>query len=508
MAEQMTVIQTTRLLARSAPIPAAPPAAILLFLAAATAVRILVAASSDFVDDEAYYRLWSLAPAWGYYDHAPMVAWWIWLGRLLAGDATLGARLLAPLSLAAGSLVLWRTAAVLYTPAVASRAVVWFNATLLIGAGGVVITPDTPLVFFWGLTIWALVELERSRNANWWLAVGVAAGLALESKYSALFLGAGIVLWLMIRADTRRWLGDWRLWAGGAIALALFAPVVAWNAAHDWVSFQKQFGRAAVKGFTPLNIFALIGMEAALLGLLITPFAAWGAKLAARDGLRPHGAGALILPATSAPFLVYLLLHSLHAAVQGNWPAPLFPAFAIMAAAAAEEIPSLSGRWRSAAQWAARWAAPLGLAAVGALYLHVIAPAAVLEAKRDPTGQMRGWTDFAARLDALKTAQGASWIAATSYALTGQLSYHMRGAPVVQVNERARYAFLPPPDPAELRKTGLYVARRRRDQAAWLRKRFASVEKIGEIDRTEKGVVVERYVAYRVQSPDQDPLAP
>ena len=49
-------------------------------------VRIVAAATTPLTEDEAYYRLWSQHLAFGYYDHPPMIAWWIWLGRHLAGS--------------------------------------------------------------------------------------------------------------------------------------------------------------------------------------------------------------------------------------------------------------------------------------------------------------------------------------------------------------------------------------------------------------------------------------
>ncbi|MEP6968511.1 MAG: glycosyltransferase family 39 protein, partial [Pseudomonadota bacterium] len=57
------------------------------------ALRLTVGASMHLTEDEAYYRLWSMAPAFGYYDHPPMIAWWIWLGRRLLGDTPLGVRI-------------------------------------------------------------------------------------------------------------------------------------------------------------------------------------------------------------------------------------------------------------------------------------------------------------------------------------------------------------------------------------------------------------------------------
>ena len=81
------------------------------------------------------------------------------------------------------------------------------------------------------------------------IMMGLAfAGLALASKYTAVLFGVGVVLWLLLEAQARRWFARWHLWAGGAVALLTFAPVIAWNAAHDWASFAKQGGRAGSGG--------------------------------------------------------------------------------------------------------------------------------------------------------------------------------------------------------------------------------------------------------------------
>ena len=74
---------------------------LLALLAALAALRLLAAAAIPLTEDEAYYRLWATAPRLGYYDHPPMIAWWIWAGIRIAGDSALGVRLLP----AASSLV-------------------------------------------------------------------------------------------------------------------------------------------------------------------------------------------------------------------------------------------------------------------------------------------------------------------------------------------------------------------------------------------------------------------
>src|SRR5205807_1277997 len=49
-----------------------------------------VAGGIPLTDDEAYYRLWALAPALSYLDHPPMAGWMIAAGRWIGGDNPFG----------------------------------------------------------------------------------------------------------------------------------------------------------------------------------------------------------------------------------------------------------------------------------------------------------------------------------------------------------------------------------------------------------------------------------
>lgn len=492
------------------PIPAMPatgrpPVALVAALVGLVVVRLAVAGLAGLTDDEAYYRLWSLKLQAGYYDHAPMVAWVIRAGRELFGDTAFGLRFFAPVATFVGSLLLWRTVALIDGRDTATRAVVWFNAAILIGAGSVLMTPDTPSVFFWGATVWALAELTASRHPKWWLVVGLTAGLGLFSKYSVLFLGLGIVVWLLGSRETRRWFATWQLWVGGAIAVALFAPVVLWNADHQWISFQKQFGRTVPHGLRPEKLLELLGVQWLLIGLPLAPFAVWGLVRTARAWRGGASPGVWLPLATSLPFLAYLLFHALHGGVEGNWPAPLYAGLAWMAARAQPAIGDLSPRLSRLAGLAARAVAPLGFGLAGLIYLHAVLPLAVLPPEIDPTAQMRGWDGFADEIEALRVASGAEWIAVPTYTLAGQFTRRLGTARVVQLAEPERYAHLPAPDAAMLEKPALFVARARRDTIDRFRDRFTGVESLGTRDRTQGGRVVDTYAIYRLTGARADP---
>lgn len=476
--------------AATRPATGLPPARLVVLLVGLTALRFVVAASFGPVDDEAYYRLWSLHLAPGYLDHAPMVAWAIAAGRAIAGEGPLGVRLFAPLGTLVGSLLLWRTVALSQGRETADRATIWFNAAILVGAGALLVTPDGPSVFFWGATLWALAELAASRNPNWWFAVGLAAGGGLLSKYTVLFLGPGIVLWVLVARDARRWIGEPRLWIGGAIAVAMFAPVVWWNAEHHWVSFAKQFGRASVEGWRPERLGELIGVQILLIGPPMAAFLGPGMR---RLWARRDAAAALPL-ATSTPLVAYLLFHSLHGGVEGNWPAPLYPAFAWIAAVGAE---GAAGRWARLRDAVA----PFGLGVVALLWLHVTTPFLALPPRFDPTAQTRGWEAFARDLDALGAAQGAAVFGGRNYTLSSQLAFRMGPERIAPFDERERWIDLPVLDPRRVCGPILYVDREGRDPTELLGGHWRSVTPLGGLERRAGGRVLETHPILRLADP-------
>lgn len=466
-----------------------PPSGLVVLLLLLTALRLFVAGAAGLIDDEAYYRLWSEHLAAGYLDHAPMVAWVIAAGRAIAGDGSLGVRLFAPIGTLAGSLLLWRTVALFEGRATATRAVVWFNAMILIGAGSVLMTPDGPSVFFWGATVWALAELTASRDPRWWLMVGLTAGLGLFSKYSVLFLGLGIGLWLISTRESRRWFGAWQLWAGAVVAAGLFAPVIVWNAQHEWVSFAKQFGRTVPHGWRPEKTAELIGVQMLLIGVPMVPFV-W---LGLRRALSRADAAALLPILTGVPFLAYLLFHSLHGGVEGNWPAPLYPSLAWLAASGAAALDAGVDRFGRAVRGLRGWVAPFGFALTAAIYLHALVPLIVLPADRDPTAQMKGWPAFGRDLESLAAKVGATRFGGPNYTLSSQLAAQLGADRVAPFDERERYIGLPVLDPAEVCEPILFVDRAARPWLFAIRDAYATVTPLGTLARSAGGHVVEAH---------------
>jgi 4-amino-4-deoxy-L-arabinose transferase-like glycosyltransferase len=362
--------------------------------------------------DEAYYWVWSRALAPGYLDHPPMVALWIAAGTALAGEGALGVRLLAPLAAALGSLLLAdATRRLLPGNEVAGReagvlAAALLNATLFLAAGSVTMTPDTPLLFFWTAAIWALARLNEGGDARWWLAAGLFIGAAGASKYSALLITPAIVIWVLAIPAHRRWLLGWQIWAGTAIAAAVVAPVLAWNAAHGWASMLKQGGRGGEA--PPLRVLQflaeLVAGQVALATPVIATLCAAGLLAALRLGTRERPGFVLIAGLAGVPAVVFTL-HALGERVQANWPGIAYPAACIAAAA-------LAGRWH-------RWFRPgvaLGFGMTGAVWLQATLAPLPLPMRLDPTLlRLAGWQALAADIAATARQEGIGIVASTNY---------------------------------------------------------------------------------------------
>ena len=402
------------------------------------AVRLLAASFTDLVPDEAYYWLWSRHPAASYYDHPPMVAWWMWLGTALFGNSTLAVRLLSMLTVLPASAALYATGRRLFTAPIAAVAVVFLNASILLGTGGFLATPDAPSMLFWTLGIYAFVAALQSGRPVWWLALGIFAGLGFLSKLTNLFFGLGIGLALVSDRNARSWLLTPWPWLAALAAAAVTTPMIVWNAGHDWVTFTKQMGRIGSGGWAPWHLPEFIAVQA----LLLNPAVAVLLGLAVigwwRDAPAGERRGIAMLLATAAPLLAYFAFHALHGRIEGNWPAPVYPTLALIAAAGASRIGD-SRHWPRRIQASV---APVG-AVTAMIGLLVFALPGLLPPKIDFARLVRGWAELADAAGSLRSAAGAAWIGTTQYGVTGELAYHLRDrdVPVVQVTDRVRYDY-------------------------------------------------------------------
>ncbi|MDE2008089.1 MAG: glycosyltransferase family 39 protein, partial [Rhodospirillales bacterium] len=286
--------------------------ALLALIAVSALVRIGFAWASGLGIDESYMVATGRALRLGYFDHPP-ASWWLqWAGaHLFATEAPLAVRL--PF-IALFALTTWAMFGI-GTELAGRRAGLWAAVALnLSPVFGVTtaswVLPDGPLeaaLACAALCLMRAVPAAGAASWGWWLGAGLAAGIALFSKYSAALTIAGALAFLASSAIGRAWLRRPHPYAAGVLALAVFSPVIAWNAAHHWASFAFQGDRALGLRLRPWEALIVLAGEA----LFVLPWL-WAPMMAGFAGAARRGPGAwrgwLLMCLAAPPILIFALI--------------------------------------------------------------------------------------------------------------------------------------------------------------------------------------------------------
>jgi hypothetical protein len=302
-------------------------------------------------------------------------------------------------------------------------------------------------LLWWVLIAWCVIRLLRDDEPRWWLAIGLLAGLGLQTKYSIAFELTGVLAGVVL-TDARRYIRSRWFWMGGAIALLVFAPNLIWLVQHDFVSYHflqsihaRDVGQGRADGFL---------RDQFLLDANLFAAPVWVAGLIAYFSSRRYRMLAWMY---LVPLLLFLLARGRFYYTCGAYPMLL-----AMGAVVGE-------RWLRTLPRAARAGiaalAFLGVLAVGAYATIRIVPIAASGPLRDyalkNNGDLReeiGWDQLVAQVASIRDAlppeqQAHLGIAVGNYGEYGAVSllgqrYHLP-APITTVNSGWLRGYPQPP---------------------------------------------------------------
>ncbi len=344
----------------------------------ALAVKTILLPIIPITPDETYYLAWARHPALSYFDHPPFIAW-IMTAALPLWKTAIGIRW-PGVFLSHLGYIPWFS--ILNKLKFSERAkIYWMFGMLagpLTGLGGFIITPDVPLVFFWSLSVWALIWVFEKPSAERWFALGALIGFGFLSKYvMALFFPMALI-WI-IWEEKYKELKKWRMGLVFVSCAAISSPVFIWNYRHEFISFLFQFHHGLNnEGFAwnwPLEYvatqIALLNPIIAVLGIVALYQYPKKYKLFTVAALVP---------------LVFFFLTSFRARVEANWPVCAYPSFMILAA-------SLIDNSRNPEKWVALMKSAFALALIFmvAVISHSVKPWLPIAKDKDHTEITREW---------------------------------------------------------------------------------------------------------------------
>ncbi len=464
-----------------------------------TIFRLWFCTYHELVEDESYYRLWSQHLDWSYYSKGPLIAWTIYFGTSIMGDTVFGIRWISVLLSAATGWMLFRLGVRLWNERVGFWAVVIAATLPLYAIGSVLMTIDPLSVFFWVLAAHLFLNaIEQDRSLQW-IGCGLAVGIGFLAKFINAIELVCFLIFLMTDSEKRHLLLKKRFYLM-LIAFALcMIPVFYWNASHGWItathlqergalthsfvirwreSWQFLYMQAVV--ISPLYFFAIIGVA----------FSSWGLFFNSNQENRSRRfALALFLPI----FLFYFLL-SLNDSGEANWTATGLAGGILLLASLFAEPEKSRGKSLFVSM-------AFGVALTLTILLHD-AYRLGIDFKGDPANRLRGWSDLAQKVEAVR--EPNDLIIGNKYQTASILAFYLPDRPTTYIPKTERiqnqFSFWPSYDLKSVRRA-ILVTDSIDEVPDALKLQFSNIEKVADFYRQDRGRDLKRYQVYRLEKP-------
>lgn len=472
--------------------------------------RLILAATSPLLPQEAYYWTWSRYPDLSYFDHPPLASYAIAATTALFGNTIFGVKSAAVLW-SLGWNVLWaRLILDLYgDDRLAAWSLLALNLTLVYEALGFGPTPDGPLLFAWIGAIWAISRVAATGLGRWWFAAGVFTGLACLGKYSGILIPVVVLVYLLIAPSQRRWLLRPEPYLALLLAAAIFSPVVVWNVRHDGASFAFQSTRrlSEMAGLKPRFFLVLLATQC----LVVTPYLFFVALGAAWRGVREAIArriderDLLLLVSALVPLVIFTAV-SFRANAKVQWLAPAWWSLIVLGVRHVLTLPQTQRRFR------------FGLASSAVVVAAGVAVAAIPDLPiPGDFNSWSGWSEAAAQVDREETAIRAAgvdtFVFSPNYKISSLVWFHRGRAERTYaqdiLGQKALQFDYFPAGRQLTGATGLLVVSdqsQSRIDLPRVQAHFTSVERIavlqtGSLGKTTRTIEIWRCVGYRGPRP-------
>jgi 4-amino-4-deoxy-L-arabinose transferase-like glycosyltransferase len=196
--------------------------------------------------DEAYYWMWSHHLQNGYYDHPPMIAYMIYLTNFIS-ESEWGVRLVNVFSMSIAAIYIFKLSKEMFDERVALTSVLIFSSVIIVHAGYILTTPDSPLILFWSLALYYSYKAIFYGKRSNYILTGIMLGLMMLSKYTAILFVFMLLIFILLKR--RDILINMNFYLAAFIALIIVSPMLIWNAQNEWISFAFQLGHGTTETF-------------------------------------------------------------------------------------------------------------------------------------------------------------------------------------------------------------------------------------------------------------------
>ena len=231
--------------------------------------RILLLPFMGLMPQDAYYYLYGQNLSLSYFDHPGMIGYILRFFTNIFGSSIFVVKFADFFITSLTILSFYKLASYFLSKEKLQKAFILLASTIFISILSFNSTPDVPLLLFWTLSLICLYKAIFEEKKWFFIAGGIAMGLAFNSKYTAILLQFGLLGFLVFSNKYRGLLLSPWLWCSIIISVGVTFPVWYWNYQNDFASFvfQSSERTSSISEFkiSPKNFFGAIGHQMLLL---------------------------------------------------------------------------------------------------------------------------------------------------------------------------------------------------------------------------------------------------
>ena len=169
-----------------------------------TFLRLSVIGKLGLTVDEAHYWVYSKFLDLSYYDHPPVIGYIIKVFTDVFGINEFAVRLPSVIIFVITSWLFFLCVKKIFNERIAFIGIILINVLPVFSFLGAVVTiPDSPLSLFWLLSFYFFINIIETKEKKYWYMLGIAAGFAFLSKYTAVMIYPSIILFLLCSKENR-----------------------------------------------------------------------------------------------------------------------------------------------------------------------------------------------------------------------------------------------------------------------------------------------------------------
>jgi len=421
-----------------------------IFLVSILIFRLLYIGKFDLTPDEAYFWEWSRHLSISHSDQGPVLGLIIFLSTHLVGKINeFSVRLFSPILALFTTILVYLISKNIFKNIYSALLSMFVLSILPICAvGGMLITADIPLVFFWTISLFFVQKAISTNECKWWYLTGLSSALGIMSKYTMLFFLISVFLLILISQRQRILLIRKEIYVAFGISILGLLPMLIWNTTHNMATYgyiKSLFLYNKVIYVDKPGVDGVLEFITGQLGI-VTPFIGllflYLLFILAFYGFKNNNDNFLLLFFSAITLFLFFGTMSYFCSVEENWTVVAYISLSIASGVLVSQEFSEKIRYKIFIKNYAIFAFVTGSIFTLFIYLQLIFKILPLDAKVDPTNRVRGWKELGNEVtEILRKCPDNTFILTNYFGIASELSFYVDGKPQVRcvdVGQRLR----------------------------------------------------------------------